>query len=92
MQFISIEVNPDYVRQARENTRSAGIDVDIRHGLSVPQALLPTPEQVQLLISTAEKDEDPDMATFIALAAITGVNKVATAVTAVFSNISSSLA
>src|ERR1700682_5661688 len=42
VQFISIEVNPDYVRQARENARATGIDVDIRHGLSVPRQLLPT--------------------------------------------------
>lgn len=47
VQFISIEVNPDYARQARENTQSAGIDVDIRHGLSVPRGLLPTPAQVK---------------------------------------------
>jgi len=47
VQFISIEVNPDYFRQAQENTRAAGINVDLRHGLSAPRRLLPTPEQVK---------------------------------------------
>ena len=43
---------------------------------SVPSATrgAPTVEEVQLLIETAEKD-DPDMAAFIALAAITGARR-----------------
>ncbi|MDB5330070.1 MAG: hypothetical protein JWP03_1221 [Phycisphaerales bacterium] len=46
VEFISIEVNPQYASQARANTAAAGIAVDLRHGLSVPRSLLPTPEQV----------------------------------------------
>lgn len=47
VQFISIEVNPEYVAQARANAAAAGIPVDIRHGLSVPRTMLPAAEQVR---------------------------------------------
>jgi|SRR5665213_1216073 len=48
VQFISIEVNPQYASAARANTLAAGFRVDIREGLSVPRVMLPTAEQVRV--------------------------------------------
>jgi len=47
VEFISIEVNADFVRQARENAAAAKIPADIRQGLSVPRALLPSLDQIR---------------------------------------------
>jgi hypothetical protein len=60
VQFISIEVNPQYAQQARANAQAAQIPVDLRQGLSVPRSLLPTPEQVR-----REYVEQVDPAVFV---------------------------
>ena len=45
--FISIEVNPGNVERATQNLANAGLDVDVRTGLSVPRGLLPTIAEIE---------------------------------------------
>jgi len=46
-QFVSIEVNPNNVKRARENLAKVGLSVEILNGLSVPRSMLPTMEQIE---------------------------------------------
>ena len=47
-QFISIEVNPKNIQLAAINLAKAGLVVELINGLSVPRALLPTIQQIEL--------------------------------------------
>lgn len=45
--FLSIEVNPRHLNKARANLATAGLSVELLHGLSVPRRLLPSIQQIE---------------------------------------------
>jgi len=57
--FFSVEINPRLVQIAQANTqkfRDAGVDLEFLNGLSLPRSLLPTPEQIQAMVSADDAD------------------------------------